>query len=224
MSTRRKLKKTLNKGLLLFFLLMVLAGCPGGEGRATSQTLLTCGSRGVTVRDYHDALTLALQGYPYESLSSGDEVGAIRLGVFHQLQEELLLLCVADEKGLTLSGAELDQALADARAGYPEGAFDTELLNRGLSLGLWTRRLSKRLLVEKVLKAEFGKERPLSYADFQAVRDGMTPGLSEQGLIQQVKRTRMEAAYRSWRQGVDGKYSIEVNAELWEKILEEGRP
>lgn len=46
----------------------------------------------------------------------------------------------------------------------------------------------------------------------------------ETGVIRQAKRVRMETAYRQWRRSVEGKYSIEVNREVWEKILEEGRP
>jgi len=220
MSTRQ----TIKKGVLVLASLGVLIGCTGGEKDLPEARLLSCRGRAVTVADYHDALKLALQGYPYESLSSGEEVAAIRQGVLHQLQEELLLLCLADEKGMILHGEELEKAVTDARTGYPEGAFDAELMSRGLSFGLWKRRLTKRLMMDKVLTTEFSNECPLTYADFQAVRMEMPSGLSEEGLVQQVKRFRMETAYRIWRRSAEGKYSIEVNSELWEKILEEGRP
>ncbi|BCS95843.1 hypothetical protein DSLASN_14750 [Desulfoluna limicola] len=220
MLTRRMLKKAWP----LLFLALFFVGCVGGEKEPGSTWLFSCGERVVTAGDYQDALKLALQGYPYESLSRGDEVVAIRQGVYHQLQEELLLLAVADEKGVSLQSAELESAVREAREGYPEGAFEKELMNRGISLETWRRRLEKHLLVKKVLKSEFGKELHLTYDDFQAARRDVKAGVSEQGLIQQAKRVRMEAGYRHWRRSVEGKYSIEVNGELWEKILEEGRP
>ena len=211
-------------GALLLLLLLFMAGCFGEEKEAVSPKLLSCGNRVVTVGDYHDALKLALQGYPYESLSRGDEVAAIRLGVFHQLQEELLLLSVADQNGMSLKDGELEKGIRDAREGYPEGAFEQELMSRGISFRTWKRRLTLHLLVEKVLDAEFGKEIQLTYDDFLALDEDVKAGLSEEGLVKQVKRAKMEAAYRHWRRSVDGKYSIEVNGELWEKILEEDRP
>lgn len=220
MLTRRMHKQV---GALLS-LLLLLVGCVGWEKEPDSTWLLSCGDRVVTAGDYQDALKLALQGYPYESLSSGDEVAAIRKGVYHQLQEELLLLAVADEQGVALQEAELESAVREAREGYPEGAFEKELMNRGISLETWRRRLAKHLLMKKVLTSEFGQELHLTYDDFQAARKDVKAGVSEQGLIQQAKRVRMETDYRQWRRSVEGKYSIEVNGELWEKILEEGRP
>ncbi len=220
MLIRRMHKKLL--GLLVLALLLL--GCVDGGKGPDSTWLLSCGDRVVTAGDYQDALKLALQGYPYESLSRGDEVAAIRLGVYHQLQEELRLLAVADEKGVTLQDSELELAVREASEGYPEGAFEKELMNRGISLETWRRRLAKHLLVRKVLTSEFGKELHLTYDDFQAARKDVKADVSEQGLIQQAKRVRMEEEYRHWRRSVEGKYSIEVNGELWEKILEEGRP
>jgi len=221
-------RQTIRKGLLALVTCIALGGfftgCTQGTAEAPETPLLSCRGRAVTVGDYQDALKLAIQGYPYESLSSGEEVAAIRQGVLHQLQEELLLLCLADEKGVTLGEEALDTAVAKAQAGYPEGAFEKELRDRGLSFGLWKRRLEKRLMMDKVLASEFRTEKPLSYADFQAVQDAVPSGLSEEGLVQQVRRVRMEATYRAWRRSAEGKYSIEVNGELWEKILEEGRP
>ncbi|WP_300669691.1 hypothetical protein [Desulfoluna sp.] len=218
------IQRMLKKGLLPFLLLLFLAGCMGGEKETSATWLLSCKGRWVTVGDYQDALKLALQGYPYEGLSRTDEVVAIREGVLHQLQEELLILCLADEKGILLGEAELDKAVQNARKGYPEGGFEKELMSRGISLAMWKRRLAKRLWVEKTLATEFVLERPLTYKDFQAASGERTQGLSEQALIHRVKRSRMETGYRSWRQEVEGKYSIDVNGKLWEKILEEGRP
>ncbi|VVS95445.1 SurA N-terminal domain-containing protein [Desulfoluna spongiiphila] len=221
-------RQTIKQGLLALATVMVFGGlftgCTGGAAEAPETPLLSCRGRAVTVGDYQDALKLALQGYPYESLSSGEEVAAIRQGVLHQLKEELVLMCLADEKGVALGEEALETATARARAGYPEGAFEKELMDRGLSYDLWKRRLAKRLLMDKVLASEFRNERPLAYADFQAVQGGVPSGLSEEGLVQQVRRSHMEAAYRAWRRSAEGKYSIEVNGELWEKILEEGRP
>jgi hypothetical protein len=211
-------------GWVLVSFLLLLTGCFGEDNEPVSSRLFSCGSRVVTVVDYHDALKLALQGYPYETLSRGGEVAAIRQGVFHQLQEEMLLLCVADENGVVLEETELETGVRDAREGYPEGAFESELLSRGISFTTWKRRLAIRLLEEKILTAEFGKEIHLTYADFQALDEDVKNGLSEEGLVKQAKRFKMEAAYRRWRRSVEGKYSIEVNVELWEKILEEGRP
>lgn len=220
-------RQTIKRGVLALSVLVasgLFTGCTGGAGQDPETPLLSCRGRAVTAGDYQDALKLALQGYPYESLSKGEEVAAIRKGVLHQLQEELLLLCLADEKGITLREGALDAAVADAGAGYPEGAFEKELTDRGISFALWKRRLANRLLAEQVLASEFRNERLLSYADFQAVQGGTSSTLSEEGLVRQVRRSRMEAAYRAWRRSAQGKYSIEVNGELWEKILEEGRP
>ena len=58
-------------GWVLFSFLLLLTGCFGEAKEPVSPRLLSCGSRVVTVGDYRDALTLALQGYPYESLSRG---------------------------------------------------------------------------------------------------------------------------------------------------------
>lgn len=217
----RPLHKT---GGVLFSLLLLLTGCFGGENEPVSPRLLSCGDRVVTVGDYHDALKLAFQGYPYESLSIGAKVAVIKQGVLRQLQEELLLLCVADEKGVGLEEEELEKGVRDAREGYPEGAFERELMSRGISFATWKRRLAIHLQVEKVLKAEFGKAIRLTYDDFLALNEDIKAGLSEEGLVKQVKRVKMEAAYRRWQRSVDAKYSIEVNGELWEKILEEDRP
>ena len=208
----------------VLLLMLALVGCSSsGEGESALPLL---SSRGIiiTVGDYRDAVALAVQGYPYARLSSKEGVTAVRRSVLNQLQEELVLLALARDRGITLGDGELKAGVALARDGYPPGAFEEALVAQGLSFSLWEERLAKRLLMEKVLTAEFGGGVALRYEDFQAVPEDLKAGLSEEGLVRQVRRSRTEASYRDWRQRVDEKYSIDVNRKLWEKILKEDRP
>ena len=215
---RRKLRWGLP--ILMFFFL----GCSSNGEVKSALPLLSCRGLVITVGDYRDAVSLAVQGYTWTRLSTKEGVTAVRRSVFNQLQEELVLLALGRDRGITLGEGELDAGVQSARDGYPPGAFEEALVTRGLSFSLWKERLARRLLMEKILKSEFGGVTALRYEDFQAVPEDLKAELSEEGLVRQVRRSGMEARYRDWRQQGDVKYSIDVNRKLWEKILKEDRP
>ncbi|MDR0827667.1 MAG: peptidyl-prolyl cis-trans isomerase [Desulfovibrio sp.] len=68
--------------------------------------------------------------------------------VLTRLIEEMIVCVYMEKKGIAPEAGALEAEEARIRADYPEGAFEEMLLNLGLDLEDWRKRLYRRLMVE----------------------------------------------------------------------------
>jgi peptidyl-prolyl cis-trans isomerase C len=69
-----------------------------------------------------------------------------------QVIDRELVLAQAERLGISIPGADVDQALQEYRRDYPGNEFEQMLQEQGLTLEQWRRELEQGLLMEKVVR------------------------------------------------------------------------
>jgi parvulin-like peptidyl-prolyl isomerase len=80
----------------------------------------------------------------------------------------MIILRRADELHLQISSRELDEAVLDFKEDYPGTAFEDMLLKRAVQFEVWSERLKRRLLVEKVVREDVLREDSITPEEIRA--------------------------------------------------------
>ncbi len=221
--------KTRCKGRAALGLLLAMAlftGC--GEPAAPSageEWLVRVAGKVRSAADYFRALELAKMAYPHNALQESEIIRDIRLRVLSQMEEELLLLMVAEKSGISISDGELHGQAAALRADYPEGEFEKTLLANAVSEEAWLESLKGRLLMEKVIDETLGaavsitpEEIGALYAEYTGSQDPQENGAISQKMVKRLRRQKAEAVYGQWLEELRRKHPVEINEKKWEEI------
>jgi len=212
-------------------LVLTLAGCPGTETGTGDEYLIRIGDRMVTVADFNRAYEITKTAYPHNSLQNPEDTADARLRLLHQMTEELVLLQRAGELGLTVTEDELEQAIEKIKADFPDDAFEETLIEYAVSYKSWKNGLKTRLLMEKLVQKELQDEtviQPEEVVKFfeenynnDAAQSGDTrnPAAVEEIIVKQLRRVKMETAYRNWIDTLRTRYTIDINKDQWKTIL-----
>jgi parvulin-like peptidyl-prolyl isomerase len=208
-----------------------LIGCSGHDTGTGDEYLIRIGERVVTVADFNRAFEIAKTAYTHNSLQNPEENKDAQLRLLNQMTEELVLLQRAGELGIGVSDEELEKAIENIRADFPDDAFDQTLLEYAVSYKSWKNGLKTRLLMEKLVQQELKDEtliQPDEVAKFyeenynaDATQSGDTrnPAAVEEIIVKQLRRVKIENAYRNWIENLRKRYVIDINRDQWNKIL-----
>ncbi len=230
---RTYFKKMLKRCLCWSFaaLLMTLAGCPGTDTGTGDEYLIRIGDRMVTVADFNRAFEIAKTAYSHNSLQNPEDTADARLRLLNQMTEELVLLQHAGELGIAVTDEELEQAIEKIKADFPDDAFEETLIEYAVSYKSWKNGLRTRLLMEKLVQKELQDDtviQPDEVAKFyeenynsDAAQSGDTrnPAAVEEIIVKQLRRAKMETAYRDWIENLRRRYTIDINKDQWNTIL-----
>lgn len=221
--------KTRCKGravLGLMLALVLFSGC--GELSAPAaggQWLVRVAGKERSAADYFRALEVAKMAYPHNALQEPEVIKGVRLRVLAQMEEELLLLTVAEKNGISISDAELKGQAEAFRVDYPEGEFERTLLANAVSEGPWLESLRVRLLMEKVIDDLLGatvsitpEEIGALYAAYTEHADPKENGAISNKIVKRLRRQKAEAVYGQWLEELREKHPVEINAKKWEEI------
>ncbi len=216
-------------GALVAFLL--LHGCIDPETTPSDEFLLRVGNSVLTLHEFNQVLELDKAAYPYESLKDPVQLGEIKRRLLARMMEEILLIERAGELGITVSEDEVEKAVSEIKADYPENTFEETLLERAVSYDAWKRQLEKRLLMEKVIAREVGESVEISAEDLAAHHGKHGPGAPvvlkgeteppealEERMLKALRGKKTEEAYREWLKALIETHPVEVNEAVWEKI------
>ena len=207
------------------------AGCNGLPNGTNEQYLIRIGDRSTTVADFNKALEIAKTAYPHSVLNDPQEYKNVKTRLLNQLIEELILQERAQELNITVSDAELEQAISEIKADYPENEFEQTLLEYAVPYKAWKEGIRNRLLMEKLVEAELHDKIAITPADIaryyeEHIKDAQQqPGIDnrprelDEKIIQHLRRQKLETAYRTWIENLQKRYTIDVNQELWQKLL-----
>jgi hypothetical protein len=208
-----------------------LIGCSGHDTGTGDEYLVRIGERAVTVADFNRAFEIAKTAYSHNSLQNPDDTKDTQLRLLNQMTEELVLLQRAGELGIGVSDEELEKAIEKIRADFPDDAFEQTLLEYAVSYKSWKSGLKTRLLMEKLVQQELKDEtviQPDEVAKFyeenynnDATQSGDTrnPAAVEEIIVKQLRRVKIENAYRNWIENLRKRYTIDINKDQWNKIL-----
>ena len=208
-----------------------LIGCTGHGTGTGDEYLIRIGERVVTVADFNRAFEIAKTAYTHNSLQNPEDTNDAQLRLLNQMTEELVLLQRAGELGIGVSDEELEKAIEKIRADFPDDAFEQTLLEYAVSYKSWKSGLKTRLLMEKLVQQELKDEtviQPDEVAKFyeenynnDATQSGDTrnPAAVEEIIVKQLRRVKIENAYRNWIENLRKRYTIDINRDQWNKIL-----
>lgn len=129
-------------------LAIMLVACDK-QGESAAQILLTVDGRIVTLPQFRDRFAKTL---PADQELAPEEKSELERSFLVQTVDRELTLAEAARRHIDLSDAEVDAAVADARADYPAEEFQAQLAERGLNEAQWRQDLKESLLMEKVIR------------------------------------------------------------------------
>jgi hypothetical protein len=216
-------------GILL--IVFALVGCADSESIPGNEYLIRVEDRVITVHEFNRAFEIAKAAYPHNEMQEPVAIRDARLRLLNQMAEEMVLLERAKELDIKVSDSEAEKAIADIKGEYPEDVFEQMLLEYAVPYHSWEKGFKTRLLMEKVIAKELGKQIAITPAEIsnyyhENYKDqSLTSDLKEvpedisATIIKHLRRKKVEEAYKSWITKLQKKYAIEINKAQWEKII-----
>ena len=142
--------------------------------------------------------------------------------------EELIILERAEEIGVEISEEELNAAIAEIKADYPEASFEQVLLENAISFSFWKENLQNRLLKQKVIEKEILETIRISPGEIEEFylryfgEQKSKPESKEESeiltnkIILQLRREKAKAVYPEWIRSLREKYKVIVNRSAWD--------
>lgn len=209
--------------------MMAWTGCSAPESPTQEQAILIRTDRQtVTLAQFERAFEAARIAYSDDRSVDPSVIENARLRLLNQMTEEVIIDRRASELGIVLSDAELEAAIQKIKKDYPEDEFEQMLLESAIPLSLWKDRLRVRLLMEKVVDRDLFQPVNITAQDIEAYYKAHEEDFSDKDnnppetdlkrhIVEQLRREKVEAAYIPWMEGLQKRYGVEVNWELWEQ-------
>jgi len=226
--------------IFITLLLVLVYGCTDPAATEKPVFLITVGETSISVQDFSTAFDLHKNTYAYDRIKDPAEAEEIRLQFLEQMIEKMTILERARERGITLSDAETDKAVAEMQKSYPDGAFEQMLLENAVSFPAWKQELKTRLLLEKVIAKDISdnitvtdediknfralqqsgkKTKPVKKSAKQKQPENIAEKTPEMIAVL-VKREKTEAAYEEWMKKLRERYSVRINDQEWRKLAD----
>ncbi len=217
--------------LAVILTVSAMAACDNPDSKSGKEYVIRVGDRVLTVRDFDKAFEIAKIAYPHNAMQDPVALREARLRLINQMTEEMIILERARELGLETSASEVEKAVSEIKKDYPEDAFEQTLLEYAVSYNSWEEALKKRLLVDKVIGEELGKQILITpdeiseYYKEYYIKDGLTTEFEDGSeniaeiIVKNLRRKKLEEAYKPWIKKLQKQYLIEVNKAQLEKII-----
>ena len=210
----------------LFFLL----ACEPKEADLGKEVLIRVADRVMTVLDFKNAFEITKIAYEDNIKEQPEDLRQAQIRLLNQLTVEMILLERAEALQISITDAELEQAISEIKGDYPEGEFEKTLLEYAVSYDSWKDRLRNRLILEKVIEEELKNQITITTEDIsdyyqKHYRDREEESETEQSsedineaIVKQLRRQKAEETYNAWIESLKEQYEIEVNRVQWEKL------
>jgi parvulin-like peptidyl-prolyl isomerase len=214
-----------------FITFLFLGACSGHDNGTGDEYLIRIGERVVTVADFRRAFEIAKTAYPYSSMQNPEDIKDTQLRLLNQMTEEMILLQRASELSIRVSDVEVKQAVDKIKSDYPDDVFEETLLEYAVSYKSWESGLKTRLLMEKLVEQELKDEIVITADEIAAFYkelyddDPSQPGEMqnsgdiEEIIVKQLRRKKIELAYKTWIEKLRKQYTVDINREEWDKLL-----
>ena len=215
----------------LFILGLALGGCADRGEQLAPIPLVTVNDRSFTVAEFNRRYHAVAAESPVSEKADPVIEKEMKLRLLHQITEELILVERAEEIDLSVTDRELEPAIENIRADYPEGEFDKVLVEQAIVYGEWKDLLRMRLLKEKVVREDLERSIALTPEEVAAAYESNFPGSGLQGdqklddakvdekVVRLVRRQKAQNAYQAWLLDLKARYDVEINATAWNKLI-----
>jgi hypothetical protein len=217
---------------VLVGLLMVYAfsACTDSDLNAGKDYVVRIGDRVLTVSEFNKAFEVVKAAYPHNVMQDSVALREGRIRLLNQMTEQMLIQERAKELGIEISDSEVERAVLEIRADYPQDVFEQTLLEHAISYHSWKEGLKNRLLVDKVVSEELGEQIIITHDEIseyyeQHYKGEILPSDVENEtknineiIIKSLRRKKLEEAYKPWIKNLQKRYTIEINKTQIEKI------
>jgi FKBP-type peptidyl-prolyl cis-trans isomerase (trigger factor) len=218
------LKKFTGCALLAAF---ILYGCSGNESVKADEYLIRVDGNVVTVLDFQRAFETAKSAYPHDAEGGSRVFREVKQQLLNQMIEELIVLQRAKELNIMVTDREIEDAVGKIKNDYPDDEFDQMLLEYAISYKQWEKGLRTRLLMEKVITDDLKNNIAVSpedlskyYSEDMKKASGNSQSReATETAVKNLRNIKAESAYKSWIDGLQKKYVIEINKKQWDKIM-----
>jgi hypothetical protein len=209
--------------------MMMWTGCTKKNVEETY--LIRVKSQSLSTGEFRQAVGAALvEAFGGERNIDLAALNELRMRVLKQSSEELMIAAFAADRGITVSEAELDQAVAAVKADYPDDTFEETLLENAVSFQFWQKQMAARLLIEKVIAQELIELVQINTEDIaEYYRSNFPNGIPPDDdpeeinhrIVIHLRRQKAESSYQEWIDGLRPLYPLEIDSNSWKEIITE---
>ncbi len=210
-------------------LVLILSGCSRTESVQGDEYLVRVQEGVLMVLDFQREFEITKSAYSYNDIEQKASVYSdAKKQLLNQMVEELILIVRSKELNIAVTDSELEETVRKIKADYPEGEFEKMLLEYAISYNMWETKLRTRLLIEKVIAEDLKNNILITPDDLsryysEYVKNGSDGKLANkpttEEVIKNLRNLKAEESYKTWFEGLQKKYKIEINHKQWEKIL-----
>lgn len=207
--------------ILLFVLLLFLAGCWQQKPSPTAATVALVNDEPITVQELQTAIAETNDTGSQTMEATAEEKAELARGLLEQLIERKMLLQEARRLQIQLTEGEMRERLSDIREGVEEEAFLRYLSEQKITKEAWEASARETLLIEKLLNQLVGDQISLPEEELLQYYDSH---LEEWSVPEQIKlrqilvetETEAEAIRQSLAEGADFLEAAQTHAQTLE--------
>lgn len=218
---------------IIFFVMGGFAGC-GEPKPAPEEYLIKTAQLTISSEEFFEELDLKKAAYPYNIKTNPAEYNEMVIHLVKALSEEIILLSVAAEKGVTVSDQEVEIAEKEMKKDYPGESFDQMLLKNAISYDFWKKRFKKNMIMDKLIELELENKIEITSQDIidfyktikkeAATKPGdVTSALTlienENELVSRLRMKKTQESYGEWIQELWKTYPVEIDKEKLKTFL-----
>jgi hypothetical protein len=206
---------------------LVLTGCT--KPAQDDDYLIRVGSSMITVAEFNREVEAAAEEvFPGESEVTPEAQNDLRMRVLHQLTEELIICERGKELGLVVTDEELNHAVGDIKADYPDDTFEKTLIENAISFQAWKKKLATRILVNKVIESELVDKVQMTSQDVAAYLQTHYPGGVPEGenadeinqkIVRHLRHQKAEEMYPDWIEKLRKAYPVDIQQKRWNHLV-----
>ena len=212
---------------LITVVLLTNAGCT--RKKVEVEYLIRVRNISMTLSEFNQTVKAASEeAFPGEQNIDPAALNDLRMRVLNQITEEMMISSYAADQGIQVTTEELEKAVADIKADYPDNTFEETLLENAISFQYWQKQLATRLLVEKVIAKELVLPVQITSEDIaeyykanypQGVPGDKNADEINQRIIKHLRQQKAELAYKEWIASLRKTYPVEIDHQLWDRLI-----
>jgi peptidyl-prolyl cis-trans isomerase C len=152
------MKKAVMITISLLIFVLCFPGCSGKNGAGMEgRPVISVDDHVLTVAEFNEYFEPLKMSYAKQEGEDGGSLREARARFLLELIEEMIILRRAEELGLQVSSAEMQQALENLEADYDDQGLEDMFMRQAISMETWKKRVRRQLLVGKVLSQDLGE-------------------------------------------------------------------
>ncbi len=204
-----------------------IVGCDFSDKNNGKQYLIKVGEIELFTEEFNQIFEIVKAGYAKDINATEAKIAKFRLLI--DLTNEMLLINEAKKLGVDISEQELNGAIDDIKADFPENLFERMFIEQAISFEIWEKRLKSQLIINKLITSNLLKEVSILPEDIRKYyatpynngQEGNSSGKTEDNrkLLQYLRNEKAQELYSEWFEKFKESYSIEIDQSKWQKVF-----